>query len=1090
MMAVISGIPRLSASFQDDGKDRKGIRVCDCRFDHRDSSEKVLKTSGLAFNDFLRVVRKEFAIPSVEKFVLTTTDRTVLDVGGFGELQDGTTLLLLQKVDQVLPGAREEHIMFLPHYDTLVRSGMYEYYASEGKNPLPYTIAELIDNALSATARNIGVRTIEIRMMFDETLGKPAVIVLDNGCGMTSKQLNNWAVYRLSKFSRENAKCKSEQEGYVRPDPVPRSLNSDISYFGVGGKQAVFYIGDSVRMITKAASSPDVHELVISKEEFERKERINEDIYSGIIRNRKSGDFSHINQEDVQFLRDLIAEEAGKESFTAVVITGVVPLHVTYLKQDFHMWTRQLAHTYHYYIHGVNGRDLRINSTNSDGLPKIDIQILLREKPPKCPCVLNLRNVNNDMQTLYISAAADTFEFRAFTAQDGTVEGILRYHPFLYDKETYPEDPDAVQESLVDDDDYNNEAGVLYQTRGSKSIFECFWNGRLIPYTAVSAFDWCARPSKAAKVPLECYSRFSGVLFTDDKFQVSTNKLTFMDLDLQLNRKDTIFTRIVNGQKQRSNIQRDFTQWLNTCHEKCDKQVKFLGFNGTIMRTDVPAKKMQHPWATFSSIEWDGKIYKKGQHVKSWKTQPIFCGTVLKFLLYGDHDGDVFATGGQVEVALEPKALYNQTKIIAITKIDKTATVDAIEKSIENDLAKLPEKLTVGWPEGNPWPMNAARPAGTLLGPLQVEILNKKGESISRMPSVGQGTVKKLMIELKIVWHGPEGDEEITSHIAQHSPKWGFWFKSIDHLTNLGMYTLWLNTVINESDKQLPNFRLKFKITEGNAERFIVGEVSSALLVGVPFDIPLELMDAHGHRALPPPDLKPVFECSGLDLSYEGVDCRGTIFTIRSVKAKGKVQYQCKPYDLKVILPGLKQDSQTFRITLLPGIPHSLHVMPEATPITVENGTPARFNVEIHDEVGNITAHPKLIVRCQVQGLPPAVIDCSSTGAGHLETKPINLKIIKGESYKVRATFDMPSQKAVAVIVRELRVVPSTKVFRLEVYCRDDENLVLRNKEKIEWEAGGLLENLYFKLYDEGNREIHLTAEIASMIQVLTGQQM
>lgn len=38
--------------------------------------------------------------------------------------------------------------------------------------------------------------------LFDETLGKPAVIVLDNGCGMTSKQLNNWAVYRLSKFSR------------------------------------------------------------------------------------------------------------------------------------------------------------------------------------------------------------------------------------------------------------------------------------------------------------------------------------------------------------------------------------------------------------------------------------------------------------------------------------------------------------------------------------------------------------------------------------------------------------------------------------------------------------------------------------------------------------------------------------------------------------------------------------------------------------------------------------------------------------------------------------------------------------------------
>lgn len=35
-------------------------------------------------------------------------------------------------------------------------------------------------------------------------------------------------------------------------------------------------------------------------------------------------------------------------------------------------------------------------------------------------------------------------------------------------------------------------------------------------------------------------------------------------------------------------------------------------------------------------------------------------------------------------------------------------------------------------------------------------------------------------------------------------------------------------------------------------------------------------------------------------------------------------------------------------------------------PIIVENGNPVRFNVEIHDEAGNITAQPKEIVYCQV----------------------------------------------------------------------------------------------------------------------------
>ena len=71
-------------------------------------------------------------------------------------------------------------------------------------------------------------------------------------------------------------------------------------------------------------------------------------------------------------------------------------------------------------------------------------QISLLEKIPKIPRVVNLREIDNDMQTLYINSTADTFEFKAYVESDGTVEGILRYHPFLDDKETYPEDPYAL----------------------------------------------------------------------------------------------------------------------------------------------------------------------------------------------------------------------------------------------------------------------------------------------------------------------------------------------------------------------------------------------------------------------------------------------------------------------------------------------------------------------------------------------------------------------------------------------------------------------------------------------------------------------
>ena len=39
--------------------------------------------------------------------------------------------------------------------------------------------------------------------------------------------------------------------------------------------------------------------------------------------------------------------------------------------------------------------------------------------------------------------------------------------------------------------------------------------------------------------------RISGVLWTNDKFQVSTNKLTFIDLELRLRDKNTTYGRIL-----------------------------------------------------------------------------------------------------------------------------------------------------------------------------------------------------------------------------------------------------------------------------------------------------------------------------------------------------------------------------------------------------------------------------------------------------------------------------------------------------------------------------------------------------------------
>lgn len=51
-------------------------------------------------------------------------------------LDKGDTLYILRSLDQELCAPVQERVNYLPHYDTIVKGGMYEYYASEGQNPL------------------------------------------------------------------------------------------------------------------------------------------------------------------------------------------------------------------------------------------------------------------------------------------------------------------------------------------------------------------------------------------------------------------------------------------------------------------------------------------------------------------------------------------------------------------------------------------------------------------------------------------------------------------------------------------------------------------------------------------------------------------------------------------------------------------------------------------------------------------------------------------------------------------------------------------------------------------------------------------
>uniref|UniRef100_A0A803VUA2 Structural maintenance of chromosomes flexible hinge domain containing 1 n=1 Tax=Ficedula albicollis TaxID=59894 RepID=A0A803VUA2_FICAL len=733
-------------------------------------------------------------------------------------------------------------------------------------------------------------------------------------------------------------------------------------------------------------------------------------------------------------------------------------------------------HIYHYYIHGPKGNETNVVTKEISPFNNIDIQISMFEKG-KVPKIVNLREIKDDMQTLYINTAADSFEFKAHVEEEGIVEGIIRYHPFLYDKETYPDDPSFPSRLSDDDDDdcFIVEKGA----RGKRPIFECFWNGRLIPYTTVEDFDWCAPPKKRGLAPMECYNRISGALFTNDKFQVSTNKLTFMDLELKLKDKNTLFTRIFNGQEQRMKIDREFALWLKDCHEKYDKQIKFTVFKGITVRPDIPSKRMQSPWTMYAAIEWDGKTYKTGQLVKSVKTHPILYGSIEKFYLYGDHDGDIFATGGEVQIAL--------------VRTNTEGIHTARNVHLFFIFIRLPDRLSVTWPEGDELLPNDTRFAGTPIGALRIEILNKKGEAMQKLPGTSHGGSKKLLVELKVILHSPTENKEIISHISQHGGKWPYWFKKMENLQKLGNYSLKLQVVLNESNadtyagRPLPSKVFKFTIVEGKPDKFLVGLLELPFRIGVPFSIPLELQDEFGHATHLTNRIRPILEASGLTLKHEDIPVAAKC-VIKGVIARGCVNScQGKNFNLKITLPGLKEDTQVIKIRLQPGPPRQLKVKPDSEILKIENGTAFPFQVEVLDESGNITAQPELIVHCKFLGasdLPVYSVDCSNGGTNILTGPVIHVQNIKKDQI-LKARFEVLNCKDVLPVEKIIKLLPSSHVARLQVLSMNGQKaLQIKHQDEVSCVAGQVMNKLIFQMYDEAEREIPITAAAAEKIKV------
>ena len=312
----------------------------------------------------------------------------------------------------VMQGALDKDALdCIPHPNAVTQQdgGDYKNYmqSDKGKHPLPFAMAEKIDNSIKAimSATRAGERVkglIEVQMLFDDD-GCNHIVFLDNGCGMTRDDLRAYGTYSYSQQARQQdaanhgigpAKSRSTPGAAAasaceQSEGDPLVLTGNIGHFGVGAQHSTFFMGNMEQVMSRAIGArgkTPIEDMLISEGQMHHKWRVNEktEVYKFPILARAAGDGSAQHTLDDAEAREqlatlqkhpaikaLIREEQNRESFCMLAVSGVrarnelgkgsnATTKIDELVQD-------AARIYNYYLHGTDDAELPTGSdTDSD----------------------------------------------------------------------------------------------------------------------------------------------------------------------------------------------------------------------------------------------------------------------------------------------------------------------------------------------------------------------------------------------------------------------------------------------------------------------------------------------------------------------------------------------------------------------------------------------------------------------------------------------------------------------------------------------------------------------------------------------------
>ena len=221
-----------------------------------------------------------------------------------------------------------------PHFKTYTEVGKSHF------GRLVDALAEFVDNSIEA-CNGKAERNIHVSFFINDKRekGTSFVTIFDNGVGMTDENLKDFATYALDKKSRG----------------INETHSAAIGKFGVGAKEAGFYLGNQIKILTKCEDTNLVTEFSLDEEVFKKRYENNEDPFTSYLVHREKREASRSVPQDescVDALQTAVKfHEENNKSFTIIVIRMSEEKVGQLLMNDkYRDISNELAEIYHFHL--------------------------------------------------------------------------------------------------------------------------------------------------------------------------------------------------------------------------------------------------------------------------------------------------------------------------------------------------------------------------------------------------------------------------------------------------------------------------------------------------------------------------------------------------------------------------------------------------------------------------------------------------------------------------------------------------------------------------------------------------------------------